>query len=103
MRFRFEVKCLGTETHVCYQHAVFKNYGLALSVSPDRNSVSCALVFGDIDSRSKLEIVNDFSAPVDVIVWAFNIIQSIQNTVNGKSVDVENLSANKISYNGDQK
>jgi len=101
MRFRFDVKCLGTQTHICFQHAVFKNYGLAVTVGPEREDVTLALVYGEIESRSKLEIVNDFSAPVDVILWAFNIIQSIQNTVNGKSVDVENLSANKVVYNGD--
>lgn len=100
MKFTFEVDCTGTEKRVCYQHPVYSNYGLALSVADDRKSVTCCIVFGSIDDTgSKLDIVSDLAAPVDVFVWAFTCIQTIQNTVNGESVDVENLiSANKYFY-----
>lgn len=99
MKFNFNVPCSGTERRICYQHPVFPNYGLALSVNEDRTALTCCIVFGDISDYRDLEILSDLTAPIDVFVWAFTIMQKIQNTVNGISVDVENLlSTSKYFY-----
>lgn len=92
MKFNFEVKSLGTERRICYQHPVYTSYGLAISVNAERTTLACCLVFGTIDDTdSHLEIIDDLSAPVEVMVWAFSLILQIQNTVNSEGVDVENL------------
>lgn len=91
MKFNFNVSCSGDAKLICYQHPVYSNYGLALTVNEDRSAVSCAIVFGELGESQKLDILSDLTAPVDVFAWAFTIMQSIQNTVNGVSVDVENL------------
>lgn len=100
MKFNFEVQSSGTENRICYQHPVYTSYGLAISANAERTTLSCCLVFGAIDDTdSHLEIIDDLTAPVEVMYWAFGLILQIQKTVNSESVDVENLcSAPKFFY-----
>lgn len=94
MKFTFEGTILGTETRVCYQHPVFTNYGLAMSVNAERTTLACCLVFGTIDDTdSHLEIIDDLTSPIEVMAWAFGLMVQIRNTVNNEGVDVENVCA----------
>lgn len=97
--FTFEKKILGTETRILFRHPTFTSYGLALSVNKERTSVTCSIVIGTIDGESTLDIISDFAAPLEVMVWAFSTMLKIQNTVNDEGVDVENiLTSEKIIY-----
>lgn len=90
MKIYFGQPCKADNTIICYQHPVYKNYGVGIKISADRLTADVSIVFGELDGTTPLETVVDFSPPLDVLAWAFTLLSEMQNTVN-KPCDVENL------------
>ncbi|AQT28494.1 hypothetical protein YOLOSWAG_7 [Erwinia phage vB_EamM_Yoloswag] len=86
----------GQATALVYIHPQYKNYGVAFKVdrSDKQTDVLCDIVYGDIDGKTKLTPQQDFSAPLDVTIWALNAMRIIQQSVNSESINIEDLFAN---------
>lgn len=96
--YRFPVRSLeGSAVQIVYIHPTYTDYGVAFKVErqPEETFVSCNVVTGDIANKQQLRSMEDFSAPLDVNIWALNAMRIIQNnTVNTASIDIDNLFAN---------
>lgn len=103
--YRFPVRNLeGTALNIVYIHPTFTDYGVGFRVEhqPQESFVRCDVVTGDIQNKKQLRTLEDFSAPLDVMLWALNAMRIIQNnTVNTASIDIDDLFANhggKVVY-----
>lgn len=96
--YRFPVRSLeGSAIQIVYIHPTYSDYGVAFKVErqPEETFVTCNVVTGDIQGKQQLRSLEDFSAPLDVMIWALNAMRIIQNnTVNPNSIDIDNLFAN---------
>lgn len=96
--YRFPVRSLeGSATQIVYIHPTYSDYGVAFKVEqqPEEAFVTCNVVTGDILGKQQLRSLEDFSAPLDVMIWALNAMRIVQNnTVNPNSIDIDNLFAN---------
>lgn len=86
----------GEETRVVYCHPTFTDYGLALSINRagEQHVVECNIVTGSIDGHSRLEIITDHSAPLDVQLWCFTGMRTIRESVNTDSLELSELFPN---------
>lgn len=96
--YRFPVRSLeGSAVQIVYIHPTFTDYGVAFKVErqTEETFVSCNVVTGDIINKAQLRSLEDFSAPLDVMIWALNAMRIIQNnTVNTASIDIDSLFSN---------
>ena len=96
--YRFPVRSLeGKAIQIVYIHPTYADYGVAFKVErqPEETYVQCNIVTGDIENKAQLRALQDFSAPLDVNIWALNAMRIIQNnSVNTASIDIDNLFAN---------
>lgn len=103
--YRFPVRSLtGSSVQIVYIHPTYADYGVAFKVEtqPEETFVTCNVVMGEIIAKKQLRALEDFSAPLDVMIWALNAMRIIQNnTVNTASIDIDNLfdnHAGKVVY-----
>jgi len=103
--YRFPVRNLeGNASNIVYIHPTFTDYGVGFRVErqTEETFVRCDVVTGDIQNKAQLRALEDFTAPLDVMLWALNAMRIIQNnTVNTASIDIDDLFANhsgKVVY-----
>lgn len=91
-------KVVGNAAKLVYVHPTYTDYGVAFKVEPSDelgDSISCDIVYGNILSKESLRALEDFSAPLDVNIWALSAMRLIQNnSVNNTQVDIDNLFTN---------
>ena len=96
--YRFPVRNLeGDAENIVYIHPTYTDFGVGFRVErqTEETFVRCDVVTGDINGKQQLRALEDFSAPLDVMLWALNAMRIIQNnTVNTASIDIDNLFAN---------
>ncbi|AXG67051.1 hypothetical protein MPK70_gp007 [Erwinia phage pEa_SNUABM_33] len=97
----------GTEGVVVYRHPIFTDYGLGLKIdrSGEMTVVECNIVNGVIDGQSKLEVITDHTAPLDVQLWCFTCMINLRESVNRQSLSLDALFPNNggiVYYNQNQ-
>ncbi len=98
--YRFPVRNLeGDASNIVYIHPTYTDFGVGFRVErqTEETFVRCDVVTGDINGKQQLRALEDFSAPLDVMLWALNAMRIIQNnTVNTTSIDIPDLFANHV-------
>ncbi|UAW53125.1 hypothetical protein pEaSNUABM30_00007 [Erwinia phage pEa_SNUABM_30] len=97
----------GEEKVVVYRHPIFTDYGIGLKIdrSGEMTSVQCNIVTGSIDGQSKLEVITDHTAPLEVQVWCFTCMLTLRESVNMQSLSLDALFPNNggiVYYNQNQ-